>query len=479
MSYPRILFLLLLGKAALSILFILYGGIGLGPDEAQYWSWSRNLDVGYYSKPPGVAWQIFLSTLFLGSTELGVRLSAVVIGSLASWALFNLGKALGMEERKSFLASLIFTLSPLGLFSTFFTITDGGMLLFWIAALIPFMKSVKAGDDSGFIKMGLFIALGALFKWPIYILWTLPLFFSVPLSKRVFYGVFVSLLGLLPTAIWNFSHEWATFRHVFSTVQGGHGVNVGGNFFEFLGAQMLLFFPVFFVFFICGIFVKKRDLVGKLALHSFLLLCCFAIYALFTKAQGNWCLFVYPAASLLVAEHYSESKAVKRSLVFSPLCVSLLVGLCLSPLLPWKMNPFKHNLGWHEMGKALAKENEKFFLFSDKYQTSSLLYFYGPVQQRSYFFNLSGARKNQFSFWPFPEQGKDGLFVWVENGPSLDEKVAKATEFYVKALQPYFASISTPERMPLYSNQGEVVKEALFFYCFNYRGVAPMDPEKF
>ena len=31
-------------------------------DEAYYWDWSRQLDFGYYSKPPMVAWLIRLAT---------------------------------------------------------------------------------------------------------------------------------------------------------------------------------------------------------------------------------------------------------------------------------------------------------------------------------------------------------------------------------------------------------------------------------
>ncbi len=42
----------LLLKAAAIIGVILYAGIGLGPDEAQYWTWSRNLAWGYYSQTP-------------------------------------------------------------------------------------------------------------------------------------------------------------------------------------------------------------------------------------------------------------------------------------------------------------------------------------------------------------------------------------------------------------------------------------------
>ncbi|HWU81152.1 MAG TPA: 4-amino-4-deoxy-L-arabinose transferase, partial [Caulobacter sp.] len=34
----------------------------LYPDEAQYWLWSRELAFGYFSKPPMIAWLIWLTT---------------------------------------------------------------------------------------------------------------------------------------------------------------------------------------------------------------------------------------------------------------------------------------------------------------------------------------------------------------------------------------------------------------------------------
>src|SRR5262245_20707278 len=48
--------------------------LGLAPDEAHYWEWSRKLDWGYYSKGPLVAW------LIRGSCELFGGLSVAYTG---------------------------------------------------------------------------------------------------------------------------------------------------------------------------------------------------------------------------------------------------------------------------------------------------------------------------------------------------------------------------------------------------------------
>ena len=40
------------------ILVLGFSFIDLGPDEAQYWSWSRHLAFGYFTKPPLIAWLI-------------------------------------------------------------------------------------------------------------------------------------------------------------------------------------------------------------------------------------------------------------------------------------------------------------------------------------------------------------------------------------------------------------------------------------
>src|SRR5881392_138561 len=49
---------------------------GLYPDEAQYWFWAQTPALGYYSKPPLIAWVIALTTGLFGESEFAIRLSA-------------------------------------------------------------------------------------------------------------------------------------------------------------------------------------------------------------------------------------------------------------------------------------------------------------------------------------------------------------------------------------------------------------------
>ena len=53
--------------------------IPLAQDEAHTWQWSRHLAWGYFDQAPMIAWLIKLGTALFGSTELGVRSTALLI----------------------------------------------------------------------------------------------------------------------------------------------------------------------------------------------------------------------------------------------------------------------------------------------------------------------------------------------------------------------------------------------------------------
>jgi hypothetical protein len=152
--------------------------------------------------------------------------------------------------------------------------------------------------------------------------------------------------------------------------------------------------------------------------------------------------------------------------------------------IPYKINPFRHTLGWDDLGLELQSagyNSEEDFLFSSKYQISSILSFYGPDQKRAYFFNLFGVRKNQFSFWPQmaeEQNGKDGFFVIVENAPHLNKHLNDVDD-YVEALKPYFDNVEYLGVKPLFYSYGEVVKGALIFKCRRYLGGSPGEVEKY
>jgi 4-amino-4-deoxy-L-arabinose transferase-like glycosyltransferase len=68
-------------------------------DEAQYWTWSRALDFGYFSKPPMIAWVIRGASALCGDGEACVRSASPVLYTAASIMLYFTGRALRSARR--------------------------------------------------------------------------------------------------------------------------------------------------------------------------------------------------------------------------------------------------------------------------------------------------------------------------------------------------------------------------------------------
>lgn len=493
MSYLKILTILLISKAIFLSLFIIYGPLGLGPDEAQYWTWSQALDWGYYSKPPGIAWQIWLGTKIFGQNVFGVRFFSIIFSYLQAMSVYYLALACGLQLRTAFWAAIVMAFSPIGVVGSLFAITDGGLLLFWTLACISLTSALTQQRAPNPIQIGAMILGGALFKWPIYLFWPFYFLFrrlyfpSQPLSKGLL-GILLSLGGLLPSIWWNFSHQWATFRHVGATVQG-EGSH--GNLLEFLGSQILLLSPIWFGLFAWACYIAfKRYRTLSPALQFCVITTCtllgaLLIASLFQKIQGNWGVFVYPTAIILLCWHVCEAVSARAYwLKWGAGLSAFLLVFLISSLTWWphRLSPFKHNLGWDNLKNVLVSigyDPKEHFLVSDKYQTTSILSFYNKGQKRAYFLNLQGTRKNQFSYWPGiqEQQGKTGFFVWVENAPHLKNWVDRAN-LYEKELREYFKHVEFLGINPLLTQRGQVVKAAFIFTCEDSLQI-PADPNRY
>lgn len=493
--------LFLLVKLAIIAWFIAERSIGLGPDEAQYWTWSRELSWGYYSKPPGIAWEIWLGTLLFGNTELGVRFGALAIGYLLPLAVYHLARTCRLEPRTAFWSGTMMALTPLGVMASFLAITDGGAVLFWTLACASVTRGLAQEKAPNYYAVGLLILCGALFKWSIYFLWAVIIvcmpFFLALRSWHLIGGFILSLIGLFPSIAWNSTHQWATFRHVEATLFGKRVIeaapSAGGNFFEFLGSQFALLSPIIFVLLILAFIAVCRDwgkasrpvfFCGTLSLF---ILVGFLTTSLFKKMQGNWCDFAYPTALVFLSWYLCEQvkwgiRWMQIGLVLSVLLCGLVFSFPLLPL-PYRMNPFKHNLGWENLKQALTKDGydpQHHFLFGDKYQMSSILSFYNEGQKRAYFLNLQGIRKNQFSYWPSmaeEQKGKTGFFVLAENAPHLGRDQERVINDYHDALQTYFRKVEFLGIAPLFEKGGHVVKGAYIFKCTDYNGLEPPEPD--
>src|SRR5262249_34736866 len=87
--------------------------IDLSPDEAQYWDWSRHLDLSYYSKGPLIAYIIRASCAIFGNTMQAVRYPALLLGVGTSLVTYLLTRKLFGSERLALGAVLLFHFVPM------------------------------------------------------------------------------------------------------------------------------------------------------------------------------------------------------------------------------------------------------------------------------------------------------------------------------------------------------------------------------
>src|ERR1700756_1089409 len=153
---------MLVGVGAITMFRLLWLALqpaDLFPDEAQYWVWSQKLALGYYSKPPLVAWLIALTTGLCGDSEFAVRLSAPLLHAGAAVFVYSIGARL-YDRRVGFWSALAYASLPGVSVSAFIISTDAPPLLFWAAALYAFIRAREEGKWSWWTAVGLAAGLG-------------------------------------------------------------------------------------------------------------------------------------------------------------------------------------------------------------------------------------------------------------------------------------------------------------------------------
>lgn len=252
----------------LRLALMLGSGAGLHVDEAQYWDWSRQLQWGYYSKPPGVAALIASSTALAGDGLLGVRLLAMLcwlacpalLAALAWQAVRQAWPAdPARATRAAWWTAVLLATTPaaalLGLVAT----TDAPLVLCWAAMLAATAWAVQARGAAAWgawLLAGLACGLGLLSKYTMaawLLTWALLAWRAwragrLPaVAPGLALALAVAAVVLLPNLAWNAAHGWPTLRHTGDITTGAQraaGRSLWAEWAEFAGGQLLLLGPV-------------------------------------------------------------------------------------------------------------------------------------------------------------------------------------------------------------------------------------------
>lgn len=436
---PRLVFLLI-ALLALRLGVALGGGLPLAADEAQYWDWSRSLDLAYYSKPGGIAWLLAAWTELAGDTLIGLRLLGLGLATATVALVWRTGLGLG-DRALAWRAAVLFAVLPLSACTAGLITTDVPLLLCWTAFLAVLLVTPAAGGTAAWWHgpvLGLLLAAGVNAKYAM-LYAPLALVLAAPAlpglrawlhTPAPWLALAIGVAGLLPMLWWNAEHGWVGLQHVIG--QGGVGRDVilrPGRIAEFLGGQLAVALPVSLLLpWACRWAWRERAvrpaawLLACAALTPLALLLLVSVQA---KVQANWAALAWPPAALLVAWWLPGAPAAARRVALGGALLAGLVALLVAavpalrarfPALPPSV-PERKLAGWAELADAVARLRDEAqpsaLVLTAGYDVAAELAWHDPAAPRPLCANF-GRRLNQYDLWEQLDArhvGRDVVFV--------------------------------------------------------------------
>lgn len=435
---PIALSVFLLVLLAVRLVALLFAETELFVDEAQYWSWSRELAFGYFSKPPLIAWIIRASTSVCGDTEACIRASAPIFYTLSSGLIYLCARAL-YNTRVAVVSALALATAPGASFSSGQISTDVPLLLFWSLALFAWIKLIEAQTWRWAALLGVALGLGLLAKYAmLYFLFGIAVhaLASSWARARIRPGLLViagvaALLIVAPHLLWSIRNEFVTLAHTVDNASWGGSLFHPDEFMEFVGSQFGVFGPILFGAFLVIAWRVARP--GTSEAERFLLsfslpiLILVSIQAFLSRANANWAAVAYPAATILVSAVLVEAnwrRTLRLSMaIHLAFAAAFPVALAFASQvkLPGNLDAFSRQLGWREVASIVRAETGQFpyeaILTQNRWVSAELLYYLRDVPLPLMQWREPGPPRDHFELTrPFRPVAGPVLLVSTRNG---------------------------------------------------------------
>lgn len=363
--------LIVVTAARIGALF--YNPLGLYFDEAQYWSWSRTFDWGYFTKPPLIAWVIGTTTALSGTdAEWAIRLGAPLAHFVAASALFVLTRAM-YSAWAGFWAGLGYLMLPGVFFSSNLISTDALLLPLWSLALLAMWRLMQTRALNWAIALGVFIGIGVLAKYAMlyfflctaFAAWLAPPVREALAKGRGVIATLTALIIVAPNIIWNINHGFATARHTADNARldAADLFNLD-ELFEFITGQAGVLGPLVFVALLWlgwrairradGLSTEERFLIAYI-LPPFVFV---SIIAFISRANANWAAVAYPAALVWVTGGLFASLNGRRFLAAAT-AVNIALGVAVAivafdPAISNRFKGVRTARAWDETAREIA-----------------------------------------------------------------------------------------------------------------------------
>jgi 4-amino-4-deoxy-L-arabinose transferase-like glycosyltransferase len=500
--------------------------IDLSGDEAQYWDWSRHLDLSYYSKGPLIAYLIRASCSVLGNNMPGVRFPALLLAVGTSICIYWITLKLFASDRLALGAFLLGGAVPMYAAGSALMTIDPPFFFFWALATCFAVKAILDGSRWGWIVSGVVVGLGFLTKYAMF-LW-LPFVFLFLLMDRKSISwlrtiwpwmmVAVAMAFTTPVIVWNAQHHWASLKHVATqTGANGSGGLSRGNLLEFVGAQVAIINPAIAVLIAGAVVytlgswsredVHRRQLKYLLYLGLPFLVISF-VDSFLAKVQPNWPAPGYFTLLILTAYFVSTRLQTRQqwlpwrgwfygAIIFGLIIQPVVRGsMTLYPLAGWINRTFPRKLGDRPrvvpsnfdvvfklrgiadpfaktVSADLAQLPAGSFILCEDYQDASQLAFYVEGQPKTYFVG---------SYWtdPMVRRRRTQFDMWPDRQLDRSELIGKdAIYIGTMAYAPLRQSFEKIEALPdvVIQRQGLRIRSIQVWRCSGFKGIHRPDGE--
>lgn len=315
---------------ALRVATLIASPLDLHFDEAQYWWWGKNLDWGYFSKPPLIGWAIAGSTALFGDAPWAVRLVSPIAHTLGAFALYALAHR-AYSPMAGLWAGVGWLLMPGVQFSTAVISTDALLLPLWSAALFALYRFIETRDWRWAAALGAAAGLGMLAKYAmgyfplcaaIAAIWSKPVRQAL-FSREGLVAWAAALIVVAPNAVWNATHRFATVSHTAANASLDQALIHPDEAWDFLASQAGVVGPILLIALLILVFHAARAPARLDDRDKFLLaftlppLIIILGQALLVRAHANWAAAAYPAAILWLAGQLSETRPGRVALISS------------------------------------------------------------------------------------------------------------------------------------------------------------------
>jgi len=380
------------------------------PEEAYYWTYSQHLALSYFDHPPMVAWMVSIGTALFGNTEIGVRMTAIVLWPFSALLLFLTGR-LWFEDKVASFAVLLFCLCPVFVGIGFIVTPDFPLVFFWLLTLYAVSKALLSGRSVFWVLAGIGFGCSMLSKYTAVML-AVSLFLFLLLSPKYRFWLlrFPPWLALLigvavfsPVIIWNSQHHWASFLFQSNRTEVGNNdplrVESGTFWLYQLWALTPLIFGLFAYTLIPAIrrgWMQRDDKWNFSIAFALPLFLVFVLASFKTKGHINWTAPAYLSWSIAAAAIFLQLDSVWRAsrprawhwLIGTAVLLAVAANAMVHTSLAWGVPQsfaLKSSGGWQGLAREVRTARDElsrstgsqaFILGADKYNIAAEMGFY-------------------------------------------------------------------------------------------------------